>query len=38
MASLVPTVLEILQADIEHAPDTTVWGAVSYPRIHFEPE
>ena len=38
MASLVPTILELMQADIERDPDTAVWGAVSYPRINVEPE
>ena len=38
MASLVPAVLEIMQADIDRDPDTDAWGAVAYPRIHFRPE
>ena len=38
MASLVPTVLKIMQTDIENSPDTAVWGTVSYPRINYRPE
>ena len=38
MAALVPTVLQIMQADIDNDPDTAVWGKVSYPRINYEPE
>ena len=38
MASLVPAVLAIMRADIDRNPDTAVWGAVAYPRIHFERE
>ena len=36
MASLVPAVLAIMRTDIDRNPDTAVWGAVAYPRIHFE--
>ena len=34
MASLVPVVLAIMQADIDRDPDTAVWGTVAYPRIN----
>ena len=34
MASLVPVVLAIMQADIDRDPDTAVWGTVAYPRTN----
>ena len=34
MASLVPVVLAIMQADIDRDPGTAVWGTVTYPRIN----
>lgn len=34
MAALVPTILDIMRADIEKTPDTTAWGKVAYPRIN----
>ena len=38
MASLVPIILNIMQADISQNPDSEVWGRVAYPRINQEPE
>ena len=38
MASLVPTVLEIMQLDIDSDPGAASWGAVAYPRINYQPE
>ena len=34
MAALVPTVLDIMRADIEKNPDSDTWGKVAYPRIN----
>ncbi|MCY4503449.1 MAG: hypothetical protein OXE57_18040, partial [Alphaproteobacteria bacterium] len=38
MASLVPAILDIMQADIGQNPDSELWGKVAYPRINPEPE
>ncbi len=38
MASLVPAILDIMQADIDRNPDSDLWGLVAYPRINLEPE
>ena len=38
MAAIVPTVLRIMQNDINHNPHSDVWGMVSYPRVNYEPE
>lgn len=38
MASLVPTILDIMQADIDRNPESETWGRVAYPRINPEPE
>ena len=37
-ASLVPAILDIMQADIDRNPDSEFWGRVAYPRINAEPE
>lgn len=37
MASLVPTVLKIMEADMKRNPDTDIWGTVAYPRIDYQP-
>lgn len=38
MASLVPAILDIMQADLDRNPDSELWGKVAYPRINVEPE
>ena len=38
MASLVPAILDIMQADIGQNPGSELWGRVAYPRINPEPE
>ena len=38
MASLVPAILEIMQADIDKNPDSCVWGKVAYPRVNEDKE
>ena len=38
MASLVPAILDIMQADIGQNPDSELWGKVAYPRINPEHE
>ena len=38
MASLVPTILDIMQQEIDRNPDSELWGRVAYPRINPEPE
>ncbi len=38
MSSLVPAILNIMEADIRNDPDTEAWGIVDYPRINHEPD
>lgn len=38
MASLVPAILDIMQADIDANPASELWGRVAYPCINPEPE
>ena len=38
MASLVPTILNIMQQEIDRNPDSELWGRVAYPRVNPEPE
>ena len=38
MASLVPVIVDIMEADIESNPDSGTWGKVAYPRINESPE
>ncbi len=38
MASLVPAILDIMQRDIDHNPDSDLWGKVAYPRSNPAPE
>lgn len=38
MASLIPTILEIMRADIEDNPGSELWGKVAYPRINIAPD
>ena len=38
MASLVPVIVDIMEADIENNPDSETWGKVAYPRINESPE
>ena len=37
MESLVPSILEIMRADIERKPDSRVWGLVDFPRVNDGP-
>ena len=38
MASLTPSILEIMRADIERNPESGVWGPVEYPRVNDDPQ
>ena len=38
MASLVPVIVGIMEADIKNNPDSETWGKVAYPRINESPE
>ena len=38
MASLVPVIVGIMDADIRNDPDSGTWGKVAYPRINESPE
>ena len=38
MASLVPRILNIMQADIEKNPDSDIWGEVAFPRVNEGPD
>ncbi len=38
MASLVPTIVDIMQQDINRDPDSETWGKVAYPHINERPD
>ena len=37
MESLVPSILDIMRADIERNPESGVWGPVEFPRVNYGP-
>ena len=37
MESLVPSILDIMRADIERNPESSVWGPVEFPRVNYGP-